>query len=382
MGADMHTSPDFSNAPSAGVRPVASMEMWEKKTEKNVEPLRVRSGSGASIWRSVVKIDDIPQRGFMQRQKYLVTGTVTVANGTGQVTVKDLWPHGFIDWCEFRANGSALHEVSGIGLHSLFQRRYRNPSLTSVLVDELAADLTPANGDYDFSYVMELPLCYDYTNGIGGVYAESRGASFVANLTLAEKARLFSFTNNADVTVSYQIEPLHYFFDIPRDNVDGVEVLYLPDMSRLFQIQEKREAIVAAGSDTSVEIDNTRGNLTCLTMHVRNNNAQVDPSTLNHVKWNYGTNQTPRNYDPVELLLHDNVLDYGGALPYQSFALDFESENARRDSTRPSTVTQLQAKLGIPSTMTLAADPEVRAIQEFLILASNSPNVTVPPTAA
>lgn len=374
----MHTSPDFANAPSVGVVPRADMAMFEAKTEKNVEPLRPRTGSGASIWRSVVKIDDIPQRGFMQRQKYLITGVVTVENGTGQVTVGDLWPHGFVDWLEFRANGSALHEVSGVMLESLFQRRYRNPDITSVLVDELAADLTPSNGDYDFSYVMELPLCYDYGNGIGGIYAESRGASFVSNLTLAEKARLFTFTGTADVTVEYQIEPLHYFFDIPRDNVDGVEVLYLPDMSRLYQLQEKSVSIVAAGSDTSVEIDNTRGNLTCLTMGVRNNAAQVDPTTLNHVKWNYGTNQTPRNYDPVELLLHDNALDYGGSLPYQTFALDFESENARRDSTRPATVTQLQAKIGIPSGLSLASNPDVRALQEFLILATNSPNVTVP----
>ena len=386
MGTQAVAVPNFQNGPSptAGSRVEANYQAFMQNTQENIKRLGAFVPQVTNPFAEQVNFY-LPKTGIMKKTHLWCTVTFTVANGSGATTVRDWMPHNIVKRVQLKGNGADVHSISGVGLHVRSMRRRNNPPTTNGGITgidsvpaSLAAGATPANGTYTVKFLLELPLCYSYENGIGAIFAESAGAQYEVVMSLASKADMFSFTSNADVTgFTFNVQPVHHWWTIPRKNINGVEVTYVPDLSRMFELQEKVLPVTATG-DFPAELAQANGNAMCVMAAVRNNNAQLDPAAggLDYIGWNYASNETPRLYNPTESLLWENANAYNGRLPYKYFALDFERENPLRDAIRPRGVTGLNVDLGIPSSLSLSG-ATVTLVQELLIGAGNGPAVEV-----
>lgn len=374
--------PAFNNNPPAVVRGatvVADYETFMRETQEMVKRLGIfGTNLPADPWAEPLNIPQ-PKYGIAKKSVYLCTATFTTAKGTGAVTLADTFPFGFVGRVEHKGNNSDIHTLKGISLHARRQRRNRlaDPTGTWHDLDGLTAGAAiGTDATYVVKFMLELPHCYDYATGVGAQYSEANGASFETVLKLCSKADMFTLTGTAAVTAfTFTAEEVHTWWTLPRKNVNGVETMYVPDMSRLFQLIDRTESITAQG-EQAIELNKSAGNCQCVTVAYRNNGAAVAISGggLDTIGWNYAGNETPKLWDPPEVLLAENADHYGGILPFKMAALDFEYENPRRDAVVPRNVSSLNVQLGIPQATTLVS-ATATLTQEFLIGASNAPAI-------
>jgi hypothetical protein len=363
---------EFRNAPAKGVQVAADQIGWELRTEENWVPLKKETVSNFGDGFEVT----LKKRGVYKKLLVRVSAEFTVTNGTGQITLRDIWPHGILRDIKVKGDQADIHQLNGWLAHAYLMRRNRNPDLSAVTVDELAADTTPADGTYALELEYEIPMCYDYATGVGATYGETDQAEFQLTGQVALHDEVFSKTGTAAVTLdSCTIESTMVFFDVPRDLVDGVDVMFVPDLSRLFQLQMRAPEVKSVG-EFEFDVLNVHGNLTALILALRNDGANIrfGGGGLNWLQWGYGANLNPRLYRPLEHLEHENARMYDGLLPYRTIALDFDTENPRRDSTRPPGLTELVTRIDIPVTTSLT-NARMYGLHESLVSAENGPAV-------
>lgn len=374
MGSQAHNVPEFQNRPSGGIQIVPNQLLWEQKTEENVAPLgQVTIASGASGYGSAWETK-LKQRGIYKKLLVRVDATFTTTKGTGAVVVRDIFPHGIMRSLKVNGNGVAIHDMNGWLAHVHISRRHKNPDLSgSQTLDITAGETVGTDGTYDASFTYEIPLCYDYKSGVGSVFAESDASEFILSGQVATMAELFALTGTATVAFGgITIKPTLCFWEVPRDSVNGIDTVYTPDLSRIFQLQMRQPDIQATG-EFEKQVVNSNGNLMALSVALRNNSANVNVGAggLDWLGWNYGVNLTPRKFNPVDHLLHENARNYNGVLPYNAVALDFDTENPYRDATRPRSVTELSVTGSIPSSTTLT-NARLFMLHELLVSAQNS----------
>jgi hypothetical protein len=380
MGNQAIAVPNFQNAPAtAGSVVVPNYAAFMAKTQEKTYRLGAFVPQPANPYAETMQGIRLPKTGIMKKNLMWCTATFTVAVGTGAVVVKDWMPHNIVKRLQFKGNGADIHSVSGASLHARAQRRNDKAPLTGV--DSYGGVVPGAslpNATYTCKFMIEVPLCYSYENGIGAVFAESAGAQYEIVPTIASKSDMFTLTGTADVpTFTFKVEPVHSYWTIPTDNVNGQQVTYVPDLSRLFELQEVTIPITSTGL-VPLSLNQANGNCMVASVAWRNNNANVDIANggLDSVGWNYAGNETPRLYAPTEALLFENAMAYNGRLPFNYFALDFEKENPVRDAIRPRGVTDLNVQLGVPAGTALTASTAI-LVQELLIAAGNGPAVEV-----
>lgn len=378
MALTSASAPDFVAAPQSigGVQVRPNQKMFWLKTETNHDPIRTVAVDSPVFGRTARW--DLPKKGYHTQILVSLDVAVTVAENGGTVTAKDKWADGakgLLDRLQYRVQSTDVHSVSGFGLNALKHVDYGDVDLSVIEEGLDDVDLT-TDGTYEARIAFLVPIAKDQGTDIAGILAESDGTTLEMLATFAAKQDLFTFTGSADVTMTCSINYQLTWRDLPRDSVDGQPVIWVPDTSRVMMIHEQTRDIVATGNCES-PILRSNGNLHRIISWIRNNNANVDPRTLDYVKFGYGVNQTPRLHSPVHHLLMENALNYRSPLPHDAFAFDFDAQNPVRDATRPRSVTEMLVQAGIPSSVTLSG-AKFHTVQQNIISARNSTAVVVP----
>lgn len=361
MGVATAASPDFANSPStAGV--VTNQELFNTYTEQNRVMLNDNAAPAGVFaqrhsWR-------LPNRGLLARMKLIFSGNYTTAAGSGAVTSLGTWPWNLIKNVRVRANGTDVIQCSGYGLYLRRLMAESNAPTTA----QSGLTFNTAGAGVPFEFHLDVPLCVDmYTLG-GIIYAESDSSFFECEVTYAAMSELATLSGTASFVINaLTVKTRMTIFDVPHVNLNNKDTVVLPDLSKIFMIQETNPKQLNQGNGrVPVAMTRSNGQLLRFTSRVWNGSTgYLAPGLCNALEWNYGVNQTPRIYNPISDLIDENAKLYNGVLP-NAVALDFTAENAPRDAVIPRTVTDLQYifDLGVN---TINAGGEIRTVEETLI---------------
>lgn len=318
------------------VDPAAFFQM----TEKNVATVKTLAAPTPGGFTST----QLLQTGIISKLALVFKGTLTVA--TAAVTTSNQWPYNLLGGFNLSANGqNDLFNCNGIDLHTLRYVKYpAYEDATDLFPGSVGGGNSVAVGSYDLNLTWEVPIAMDDTSLIGALYAQSSSTNLSIRLAMNTLAELFS-ANPANATITGQFYIQETYFEIPYDSQGRIVT---PDLSRLHGFNAVDYPIVNVG-ETRVPLIRSAGQLSRLFLSgkVSSNNRlsgaanAASTKKLEALRLEYGGNQRPYTFDPIELQLALNNQHYGAPAPYDRIVLDFVRENPVRDIVLMQGVTEL-----------------------------------------
>jgi hypothetical protein len=295
-----------------------------------------------------------------------------VVSGTGAVTTTYKFPHGLIRKATLNANGgSAIISADGLDLRARRQRLFRNP-LDPVQVapnTNTRGEPVPgtlANGTYNVTLVVELPIVHDPASLTGALFAQSDQNYLNWVIETAQLTDVFTVATGGAVAITGTVDSELVFFSIPSMDAQNGRVVVLPAAVRwLHEFIATDNNFSNTGLVPTPFIRNN-GQLVAAMMYVDNGGqAQIAPSALNRILWRYAGNQTPREMLPWHIL-EENARDYNGLINPGYVVLDFEKENPARDLVYPRGLAELAVVIDVPNSVTVQPNAHTHTVLETL----------------
>jgi hypothetical protein len=232
--------------------------------------------------------------------------------------------------------------------------------------------------NYPFQTQIVVPIAMDDATLIGALYAQSEATNLTLTLTTEAVANLFTSGTPGNVTSTFLLNTaggagtvpnvtiMETFFEVPYAP-DKADTLVIPDLTVLHGILANDNPVAGLGLVTT-PLYRINGQLERLFFYEDNNNALV---TIGSANWlqaylQYGGNQTPYTYNPLDFLRIKNNEDYRFALYDGIFCIDLVAENPARDQVLLEGVTNLRLVTQTVSTFTPNAAAKIHFIQETL----------------
>jgi hypothetical protein len=356
---------------------VMDSDLFFQETERNDVPQQVANFTGLGGGAIDQRVSNV---GVLAKIRLVFTGSLVVTTPTGTCTSTYQWPWNLLKRFTLNANGqTSLCSCEGMDLRARRQRYFRNPrdpvssigsnagTTTDGIVDPNPSVI--AAGTYPIVLVWDVPIVHDDYTLTGGLFAQSDQIYLSWRFVPAAVSDLFTLTGGATAAVTGSIASTLTFYDIPfyDDPKAGRKVL-IPDLQWLHGYLSS-DAYFSNTGDVKTPFIRTAGQLLSYSAYLDNGGAAViDPSALSELRFEYGGNRRPRNYNPPATLLEKNASDYNGrVLPKAGYiVLDFEVDNPRRDLVYPKGVTELLLASVIPSSITLNPNSHVHFVEETL----------------
>lgn len=359
----------MSNLPAEGTA-IYNNPAFARETERNDMPLETKALS--ALGGAPIDLR-IPNVGVMAGVRLIVKGTLTVG-GTGAVTSNYQWPWNLLKRCSVQLQGqTGLLSVEGLDLRARRQRVYRHPKedvSTAPATDAATGNPSPgviANGTYAVTLVYDLPVVHDWYTLTGAVYAQSDAVYLNWRIQPATQAELFTVAAGGTVAFTGTIYTTLTFFDIPFADVQGQgRKVLLPDLRWLHSMIAADKPFNNTGPVQS-ELIRTAGQLVMAAFYLDNGGAaQIDAAALDRLVFGYGGNRTPRDFQPIEVLLEKNAQDYNGRLRPGWAVLDFEIDNPEREIVYPKGVTELKVVPSVAVGTTINPNAKIHTVYETL----------------
>lgn len=333
-------------------------------TEKNVVTVKTLAMPNPGGFTST----QLLQTGIVSKLTLLFKGTLTVA--TAAATTSNQWPYIALAGFNLSANGqNDLFNCNGVDLHTLKSIKYpAYKDTVDVFPGSVGGGDSVGVGTYAINLTWEVPIAMDDTSLVGALYAQSSSTNLSIRLAMATMADLFS-ANAGNVTLSGQFHVQETYFEIPYDAQGRI---ITPDLSRLHGFNAVETGITAAG-ESRLPLIRSAGQLSRLFVSGHgsaNNRLSAAANAATTKKWEalrleYGGNQRPYVFDPIELQLALNNQHYGSTAPYDRIVMDFVRENPVRDIVLMQGVTELAVVPRVGSGVTITGG-SFRVVQETL----------------
>ncbi len=368
----------MNNVPAPGTY-VINQEGFNLLTERNDVP------SPNVEWPGLGgRIDQRVQNVGVLSNIRLIAELSIVVSGTGAVTSLYRFPYDLFKNVYLNANGgTALIRCNGNDLRARRQRLFRNPAeiiatapgMDTTATITAAAPYVPrgkmfpgviANGTYNITFVVDLPIVHDPSSLTGALFAQSDQNYLNYVIETAQQADLFTVAAGGAVAITGNVRAESTFFSIPTQNANNGRVVVLPNAVNWLHEFIATDNPFANKGEVITPLVRSNGQLLALYQYVDNGGAAFfAPLSLEYVKWAYAGNQVPRNYLPWHLV-EENQRDYNGPIrPGPEYlVLDFEKENWQRDGVYPRGLSELETIVGIPSTPN--ANAHVHTVLETL----------------
>jgi hypothetical protein len=313
----------------------------------------------------------LPQTGVIGKLTITFVGTFVTADASGAIPVPGIrYPYGLIDQFALNANGqNQLWNCTGEDLHALRNARYPAYEETvDVFPGAVGGGTLANNTTYNVSLTWEVPIAMDDMTLIGGLFAQSSSTNITESITRATPAQLCS-ANSGNLTISGTFYSEIEFFEVP---FDGEGKLIVPDLSRLHGVNAVDYPITAIG-DTKALLIKSQGVLERLMIRARSaENTQLSflpdagsTKLLTRLRFVYGANQVPYDFNPGSRILSLNNDWYGEELPYSIAILDLVKENPTRDAIQMQGITDPGVIVTVGSGVTVTAGT-LHLVQETL----------------
>lgn len=333
-------------------------------TEKNVAAIKTLAAPAPGGFVPA----ELPKNGIVSKLTIQFKGTLTVS--TAAVTTSNEWPYKVLGGFNLSANGqNDLFNCDGVDLHTLKYIKYpAYEDTTDVFPGTVGGGDSVAVGSYQLNLTWEVPIAMDDTSLVGALYAQSSSTSLALRIALANLADLFSANPaNADISGNFTIHET--WFEIPYDAQGRIVT---PDLSRLHGFNAVNSPIVNVG-ETRLPLIRSAGQLSRLIFAAYGSTTnRLSPAAnaastkkLEALRLEYGGNQRPYVFDPIEAQLALNNQHYGATPPYDRLVLDLVRENPVRDIVLMQGVTELAVVPRIGTGVTLSGGWG-RVVQETL----------------
>lgn len=375
----------MNNAPPPGSYAV-NQAQFDQQTERNdvPQPSVAWPGFSSRIDQRIINV------GVLARIR-LNFQLSLVVSGTGAVTSLYPFPYNLFKEVVINANGgSAIIDCQGLDLRARRNVVAGNPADTALLNTAPGMDTTAtiaaaspyrpigkqfpgtiANGTYNVNGVLDIPIAHSMRSLIGSLFAQSDQTylNWVVNTAVQPttgSGDCFTIASGGAVSITGTIYPELTFFSIPTFNANNGRLVLLPAGVNWLHEFISTDFFFSNTGDVIVPLTRTNGQLRRIFSYIDNGGAaQIAPTALNNIRWNYGGNQTPRNYLPMHLIT-DNEQAYNGLIDPGYMILDFERENVNRDVVYPRGLAELDEIYNIPSTTTINSNAHVHTVLETL----------------
>lgn len=350
--------------------PVAPYEinppMFFAGTEPNFYQITNFAFSADVQWTPVA----LPQVGIYGKIVLQFDGTVTI--GVANATTTDKWPYGLLDSVAFTANGQDdLYSCQGLALkaHEIARHPYDNSTGDDEVGPGIGSGGTLAVGTVDLRLTWEIPLEFDPSSVIGGVFAQSKALSLLLKGRDAAIAQIATAGGGGTVTIAgtWYVGLKTYQVPVAQDGK-----LIFPDIRLLHGFNELVKPFSSVG-DVEVPLIRVNGSLQRLLVQmVQKSTAApnfyepIDEATLTRYRLRFGGNKVPWDFNPAQFLVSQNVRDYGRTLPYHYVALDFARHNPVRDSINLAGITEAYWISTLASGATAPDNGQARVVEETL----------------
>jgi hypothetical protein len=356
------------NLPPEGTY-LANTDLFFRETERNDVPQEQKAFTGLGGAPIDLRVSNV---GILGKIRLIFVGSAVVAGG-GSVTALYSWPWNILKSFTLNANGqTALISCEGLDLRARRQRIYRNPRdgvSTAPATDATTRDPAPgviANGTYPIVLAYDIPIVHDDYTLTGALFAQSDQTYLSWRVTPAAASEVATLAGGSTLAVTGTIHSTLTFFDVPFADTDKGRQVLIPDLSWLHGYLSA-DAPFANTGDVSTPFIRTAGQLISYSMYLANGGAaQIAPSALDEIRFEYGGNRRPRTYTPPTQLLEKNVQDYNGLIQPGYSILDFEVDNPARDLVYPKGVTELKSVAKVPAATTVLAGSKVHFVEETL----------------
>jgi hypothetical protein len=369
----LQASAYMANLPAEGTY-YEDSDLFAQETERNDLPLEQKAFTGLGGAPIDLRISNV---GVLAWIRVIFKGSLTYANGTGAVTATPQWPWNVIKRFTLNVQGqTSLVSCEGIDLRARRQRLYRHPrehvslTTTGAGVDTATAD--PAGGAISAAspvsvvLVYDVPVVHDMYTLVGAIFAQSDQIYVSYRVVPAATAELFTLTGTATASLTGSLHTTITFYDVPFADVQGGRKVLVPNLSWLHGYLSGDQAFANTG-EVRFPLIRTAGQLVSYMLVIFNGDAAtLSPLALSELRFEYGGNRRPRQYNPPEQLVEKNVQDYNGRVKPDYAILDFEIDNPRRELVYPKGVTELQAVVGIPAGTTINPNARGHFVEETL----------------
>jgi len=372
MPTGMDGAAFMTNLPPEGTYAM-NTQVFSENTERNDVPMKVEAypGFGGSAL-------DIPiaKVGVLSGIQIAVEATLKTGGAAGTITPTFRWPWGLFKKIALTANGqTSLIAPSGLDCRARHSRIYRNPRdpvTVAPSVNEFGDPTLAAierGKELSVFCIWDVPIVHDWYSITGSLFMQSDQTYAALHLEMPSLAELFTLTETATVELTKaNIMVTTTTFDVPFANTSKGRVLLVPDLQWLHGFITNTKNFANTG-DVEVPLVRVSGELLALYLYMQNGASSIiKPSTWEQFRMEYGANRIPRNYKPVQQLLHQNADDYNGLiLPEVGYVcMDFEADNPSRDLVFPKGVTELKVVPTIKSSVEVKANSAVQFAEEAL----------------
>lgn len=370
----------MNNAPPPGTYQI-DQNGFDQQTERNdvPQPSVTWPGLGQRIDQRIINV------GVLANIRLNFLGSVVVAGG-GSVTSLYPFPYNLFKEVVINANGgSAIIDCQGLDLRARRNVFSGNAADTALLNTAPGMDTTAtiaaaspyrpigkqfpgviANGTYNINFVLDISIAHSMKSLIGALFAQSDQTYLNWIINTAQNSDVWTLAGGSTATLTGTIFPELTFFSIPSFNAQNGRVVVLPAGVQWLHELIGSDFFFSNTGDVIVPLTRTNGQLRRIYSYIDNGGAaQIAPTALNNIRWNYGGNQTPRNYLPMHLI-QSNELAYNGVIDPGYMILDFERENVARDVVYPRGLAELDEIYNVASGTTVNANAHVHTVLETL----------------
>ena len=370
----------MNNAPPPGTYTI-DQNGFDQQTERNdvPQPSVAWPGLGARIDQRIINV------GVLAKIR-LNCQLSLVVSGSGAVTSLYPFPYNLLKEVVINANGgSAIIDCQGLDLRARKSVMTGNSADTALLnvapgmdtgaTISAAAPYRPigkqfpgviANGTYPINLQVDIAIAHSMRSLIGALFAQSDQTYLNWVVNTAVNSDVWTIAAGGAVALTGSIYPELTFFSIPSFNSQNGRLVVLPAGVNWLHEFISSDFNFANTGDVIVPLTRTNGQLRRIFSYIDNGGAaQIAPTALNNIRWNYGGNQTPRNYFPA-MLIQENQGAYNGAIDPGYMILDFERDNVNRDVVYPRGLAELDEIYNVPSSVTVNANAHVHTVLETL----------------
>lgn len=339
--------------------------LFEAATERQDIPQASVTYNGFGS-QSSIRLQNV---GIAAMVRLYFNGTLNIA-GTGAVTSLPGWPYNMISRLAFNAQGTnALLAASGPAYRARRQRLFRNPAETLQSSTGVPTG-TIANGSYQITFVVDVPIAHDMFSGTGWVLAQNPSTTLSIDIAWAAQAAALTVGTGSTATwTNASVSSTMTTFAVGQAQSGNQPVTIIPDLTTFHGFLENTFPFAASGI-VQAPLIRTAGQLVNYGFNLRNGaTAEIAPDALTEIDFRYGGNRQPRQYNPPQMLIEKNQADYNGRVQVNGLTftyLDFEADNAVRDVFLPENLVELQSQFVIPAAVTVNAGAYVDYLEETL----------------
>lgn len=347
----------------------ADSALFAQETERNDVPQEQRAFTGLGGAPIDQRISNV---GVLASIRLVLKLSLVVA-GAGTCTATYQWPWNVIKRFTLNANGqTSLVSAEGLDLRARRQRVFRNPReevSTAPATDTTTGNPAPgviANGTYSIVLVYDVPIVHDMYTLSGALFAQSDQTYLNWRLQPAATAEVLTLAGGSTATLTGTVHSTLTFFDIPFADTQQGRLVLIPDLSWLHGYLAS-DAPFANNGEVKTPFIRTAGQLISYSAYVDNGGlAQIDPLSLDEVRFEYGGNRRPRTYSPTEQLVEKMGQDFNGRIKPGYIVLDFEVDAPQRDIVYPKGITELLLAIKIPAATVINPNAHVHFVEETM----------------